>query len=88
MSAIDKTNVPISVYSEEKEVSKNWIQNKIQDATDWKGSAMEALLLDLDVDATPEVVKDETSKKSKTTKKTKAKVVEDDTDAMLAEMGM
>lgn len=72
----------------EKEVSKNWIQNKIQDATDWKGSAMEALLLDLDVDATPEVAKDETSKKSKTTKKTKAKVVEDDTDAMLAEMGM
>lgn len=76
----------------EVEQTKNWVQEVIMSSLDWKGSAMEALLLNLEVDTQPEVVKEETPKKSKAGSKKAANEdtakVEEDTDAMLAELGM
>ncbi len=59
----------------EEEVSKNFLQTSIQESLDWEGSAMQALLLNLE-----EEVPKEEPKKTKTKPKTKTKVEEVEVD--------
>jgi len=57
----------------EVEVSKNFIQEKIQDSLDWEGSAMQALLLDLGEDDAEETPAEEPKEEKKAPAKKAAK---------------
>lgn len=81
----------------EEEVSKNFYQDAIMNSLDWEGSAMQALLLDLEEDDEEEEVEEKPKPKKKAAPKKKAsKKVEpeeddeddDSTEADLAELGL